>query len=240
MTKQQTAELVKGKRLRVITAHPDDSLWYTKLVAESEYADEALLTAGTRGKDVRIEAGVGSRVKDGWRLREEKAAARILGFRQVLLYEGLDGELKEYIDSLVPQVAQEAERDSIDIFAASTFTDHPDHLAATDIAIRAAQTAAQAGYPIGVLLIRPDLEGDYCSEATPQSMAQTFRAARKHETQWRMAEGPHDDWPMVPGGLSMHPDDLASLELYPFLRDATYTWLSPHQIAHMDDGGIDW
>jgi len=211
MAQKNANSLLKGKRIRFIHPHPDDSIADSQLYGHD--ADEALLTRGEKGRNPKH------------RVAEEQAAAAILGFKGVILYPGRDGYVKEDVDELARMIADDAIRDGVDVLASTLFTDHPDHIATTKITIEAARRMARVGRAVGVLLIRHGNEGEYTTEATQESVTRAFQAANQHR-QWRMRPHIHEDWPVV-GGTSIHPDDLAALQPYPLLRDASYTWLPP-------------
>ncbi len=213
MTRHNVIEKVAGRRIRLVTAHPDDSIWYTSLIAGSAYADEALQTVGEAGKP-------------GNRLAEEKAAAAVLNLQQILVYPGRDGHLQDDVDAIIRPLAEDAIKDGIDVLVGNALIDHPDHQAAGMIAIKAARLAAGLGYPMDVLLLHHYDEGEHWAEATPDSTRRTFLAAKEHGSQWRSQNGTYQDWPAVPGDFSMHSEDLASLEPYPLRRNASYTHLS--------------
>lgn len=216
MAQKNANVLLQGKRIRFVHPHPDDSISDSQLYGHD--ADKALLTVGEEGRNPEN------------RLAEEKAAAAILGFKDVRLYPGRDGHVTEDIDALAQMVAEDAVDDKVDVLVSTLFVDHPDHIAATQVTIEAAKRAAKIGHAVGVLLVHHDSGGEYTTEAAPGTMERAFAAARQHRSQWRFQDGIHEDWPIVPGGFSMHPDDLDSLQPYPLMRDASYTYYSPAEI----------
>lgn len=213
MAHKNANTLLRDKRTRFVHAHPDDSISDSQLYGHN--ADEALITLGEKGGDPKV------------RLKEEEAAAKILGFKKVLTYPGRDGHVQEDIDTLVDMIAHDAIRDKVEVLATTLFTDHDDHIAVKELVLKAAQRMARVGNAVGVLLIHHSSDGEYTTEATQESITRAFQAGLQHQSQWDMRPGIHEDW-AVRGGVSVPHDTLAVLEeRYPLTRDASYAWLPP-------------
>jgi len=218
MKEKFTQDILRGKNAWLVAAHPDDSLWHTSVIREAARVDERLLTAGEKG------------INPERRIDEEIAAAKILGIKEVVVYDGHDEELSGEIDQLASRLVEDVLSSGrpVDVLIGNLFSDHHtgDHLAAGEIVVEAARRLAKVGRAVGVLLLNPDNDGEYTSRVTPADMEKTFRAARKHR-QWRMHDEMSEDSVITPAGYSMHREDYEALQRYPLTHDASYTWLPP-------------
>lgn len=225
MPRASTPNLLTSRRTRFVLSHPDDSALHAPLQASqyTSYVDLALLTRGEQGKQP----------KHINRVQQEKAAASVLGIQAIQLYNGRDGRVNRQVKRLARAIGRDAVHDDIQVLVSSVLSDHTDHLAAGEVAIRAGQYALRRGHDIAVLLLRDDYQGEYLAENTPETLQQAFRALRYHEGQFRMHDGVHADWPITAGGYSMHPDDLDELLRYPQLQgdNVTYTHLAGAALA---------
>lgn len=214
-----------------IDAHPDDSI--TKI-----HGIRAARRAGGRVFNLVYNKGRGSTlnyradehppfsVTNGDRESENRAAAVVFGMAASEVWDATDGGLQLEIAALVPATVKWIEDNQINtLLTIGGLDDHPDHLASGRIALQAAQQAYRDGWPVDVLELQMGTNGDVIIGATPDGMEQAFAAARQHGSQFQMGEvGEHPDWPIVPGGLAMHPDSFADLRRYPILRDSTYVY----------------
>jgi LmbE family N-acetylglucosaminyl deacetylase len=216
------------KHIRLLDAHPDDSIQHAHAIEAAQHVgatvDEALLTLGTLGKNLRTNTDALFDVASGDRFFEEYAGMQMLGLKRLLPYQGTDGSLESQIDILVPAIAKDAIHDNVDVFLSSgNLWDHPDHQAAGAIAVRAALWAANEGYKIDVLQLHHFAGGSYFAPATASSILTAFLSAKEHESQWRFSEHELPGYVETPGELHMHKEDFDALLKYPLLRYATYS-----------------
>jgi LmbE family N-acetylglucosaminyl deacetylase len=216
-------EVVAGKRVGLITAHPDDHLIHVHGVAGAAELHEHIETVGRN-------AGVNHREADGFsvargdrRLEALRGAGR-MGIGSVSQRNLTDGQLAAEIDRAVLPAARWLTRRRIDVLLTlGGLDDHTDHIATGLIGeLAAARVLEKTGCEVRVFDIYADGTGSHTAEATPHGMEQAFLTASKHPSQFRSSPDTIDGWPIVPGGGTMHPDDLAALNQYPLLYDATY------------------
>ena len=136
-----------GKRLLVITAHPDDESFCAAgiLRQQADAGAQILLiclTKGERGMSHVKRKTTAAALKKR-RARELRVAARILGVRHVLHWDGGDGRVMERMAPLMVRTQKEAKRFQPDVamsFGPDGITGHQDHVAAGRIGERIAKT----------------------------------------------------------------------------------------------------
>lgn len=152
-----TDALPRWQRPLVVVAHPDDESFglgalLTRFVDDGATASVLCFTHG----EASTLHGVAGVAGDLRRIRagELQAAASILGLGAVVLLDHPDGGLADRADPardddlLADEVAATARRlgsDGLLVFGPGGVTGHPDHVAATDAAVRAAR---RLGIPV--------------------------------------------------------------------------------------------
>ncbi len=153
-----------GQNVLVVMAHPDDPEFYcggtvARWAAEGRRIVYCLLTRGGRGAD---DGRVDPTALADLRVREQQAAARVLGVEEVLFLDYPDGylvadlALRKDIVRVVRRVRPDIliTSDPTNFFPSSTYINHPDHRAA-------GQAALDAVFPAsGSAMFYPELERD--------------------------------------------------------------------------------
>lgn len=139
---EDPADLPSWRAVLVVVAHPDDESFGLGAVVESFVARGAAVDAlcFTRGEASTLGAAPDLAAV---RERELHDAADALGIRSVTLLDFPDGELgrlaPEVLVDRVAESAAAAGADGLLVFDSNGVTGHPDHVAATAAAVRAAQ-----------------------------------------------------------------------------------------------------
>jgi LmbE family N-acetylglucosaminyl deacetylase len=140
MTKMQVGPLL-GKRLLVITAHPDDESYGCAgtLALHAQAGAKISLICATYGEkgQSHLPAPISQTTMKTRRARELKAAARVIGIRRVRIIGIPDGELRYHKPTLAKAVQAEARRqqpDAIISFGKDGISGHHDHIAAGQVA----------------------------------------------------------------------------------------------------------
>jgi len=221
--------LLEGKRIGIVSAHPDDhliqghALWLAQVAGAPVW--EMTLTKGRRSTiNHRPEPAF---VADGHREHEGHNGARALGIIANDHLDAPDGRIEAVRAELVPQVGEWIAHHGINLLLTlGGLRDHADHSASGDIT---RQTAAHLwdteGYALDILEVQHADEGAWQAHAHPYSQAAVFSAARQHASQMMVSTTIQPDWEAVPGNMWVRPDTLAGLDQYPIRRDATYTLL---------------
>jgi LmbE family N-acetylglucosaminyl deacetylase len=148
----------EGLKLMGVFAHPDDESLGTGGVF-AKYAAEGMETyvvTATRGQKGRFRDGTDRPDDDEVgrvRERELRAAAAVLGVREVVVLDGVDGELDRADHSEVTAgIAVEIRRlkpDVVMTFASDGAYGHPDHIAISQYTTAAVVAAASPGTVAG-------------------------------------------------------------------------------------------
>jgi LmbE family N-acetylglucosaminyl deacetylase len=142
------------KRVLVVLAHPDDPEFFcggtiARWVAEGREVIYCLLTRGDKGAD---EPGVDPLELAEVREKEQRAAAEILGVKEVIFLENPDGSLVpdlklrmdvvRVIRTIRPDIVVTC--DPTNFFPSDRYINHPDHRAAGQVTLDAVFPAARS------------------------------------------------------------------------------------------------
>jgi LmbE family N-acetylglucosaminyl deacetylase len=170
------------ERVLVVLAHPDDPEFYcggtvARWAAEGREVSYCLLTRGDKGAD---ESDADPEQMSRIREEEQRAAAGVLGVRQVLFLSHPDGylvpdlglrkEVVEVIRRLQPEIIVTC--DPTNFFPSSTYINHPDHRAAGQATLDAVFPAAGSG------MFFPELERE--QGLRPHKVRQVYVAGAVH------------------------------------------------------------
>jgi LmbE family N-acetylglucosaminyl deacetylase len=171
-----------GERVLVVLAHPDDPEFYcggtvARWGAEGREIWYCLLTRGDKGAD---DSSADPEAMARTRETEQRAAARILGVREVIFLSHPDGYLVPDL-ALRKEVAAVVRRarpdivvtcDPTNFFPSSTYINHPDHRAAGQATLDAVFPAAGSG------MFFPELERE--EGLKPHKVRQVYVAGAVH------------------------------------------------------------
>jgi LmbE family N-acetylglucosaminyl deacetylase len=225
-------------RIGRIQSHRDDEATGGHVEARTIGLPKHLITLTPSNAGTRDFAPKVTDVRNGGRIAEGRASAKMLGYQTDAQLYAPDGNVMRHIDAVVPTVAEWIRHYDINVLMSTRrLTDHADHIAAGIIALRAAQLVAyEDGREIGLLEVHPTYgpHGEWLSEATPESRSVLHRALAKNVSQFRYAqagEAPSDDHVAVAPGLALHRADMDDLSIYAIETDATYTYYRVGQLA---------
>jgi LmbE family N-acetylglucosaminyl deacetylase len=171
-----------GERVLVVLAHPDDPEFYcggtvARWVAEGREVCYCLLTRGDKGAD---ESNVDPAEMARTREAEQRAAARVLGVREVVFLDHPDGYLvpdlglRKEVTGIVRRFkpAIVVTCDPTNFFPNSSYINHPDHRAAGQATLDAVFPAAGSG------MFFPELEQK--EGLRPHKIRQVYVAGAVH------------------------------------------------------------
>ena len=156
------------KRVLVVLAHPDDPEFFcggtiARWIAEGREVFYCLLTRGDKGAD---EAGVDPLELARIREQEQRAAAAVLGVKDVLFLDNPDGglvpdlalrgEVVRVIRQIRPDIVVTC--DPTNFFPSDRYINHPDHRAAGQVTLDAVFPASRSALYFPELLEREGLE----------------------------------------------------------------------------------
>lgn len=153
------------KRLLCVLAHPDDeSLGFGGALARyaAEGVETYVITAtrGQRGWFGPADAYPGGYVLGRTRQWELWEAAEVLGLREVILLDYMDGDLDQADPQhVIAEIVEQVRRIRPQVvltFDPSGFYGHPDHIAISQFTMAALVAAADSTYPAGGLPHRVD------------------------------------------------------------------------------------
>lgn len=232
-------EYVDGKVLGISSAHPDDHIPHAHLLGVASDLNvrthEIVNTKGRNaGDNFRAHERPRFSVEHGDREKEGRTSAEYLGIDSYVQYDAEDGGLSHREAALGQIVAAWAKKNGVNVLASLATGDHPDHDAAVRSGRLAAASLLEEGYELDLLELQARGSADQASvwvEATPDSMARAFGAAKKNGSQFEMSDDIHGGWPIVPGGFTMEPRSLERLGQYPVLEDAAYRFIPAGQLV---------
>jgi LmbE family N-acetylglucosaminyl deacetylase len=176
-------------------------------------------------------------IRGGGRMQEGRAGAEVLGYQSFARVYAPDGQLAEHADSVVATVAEWIRHYNINLLLSTRrLHDHRDHIAAGNIALRAARLVAdEDDRSIDIVEVHPSIgvQGSYLAETTPESRALLHAALAENRSQFRYAHpdqsGP--EYMHVTPDLALHQKELGELSYYPIQTDATYTLVRVGNLA---------
>lgn len=227
--------LIDLGEIGVASAHPDDEVSHGHgiTIARSLGANVHHLIY-TKGKvsTKNYAQAQGISVERGDRVYEAHAGALALGMTTATILDYEDGGLQNQIQEAVEATITWGLEQNIHTFMTlGPIDDHADHNATRTIALHAATRLNAFGHVTSILEVRHKNEGDIHAAATDNSVAAIFRNLRAHSSQARLSDDPVANWNAVPGGLYMHPDDMAEFAQYPLLVDASYIHYSADKLT---------
>jgi LmbE family N-acetylglucosaminyl deacetylase len=237
--KQVTELLTEDVVLGDVEAHLDDTLvkGHVQAVTKRLRLPKHVITLTPSDAGTKDFAPHTTIVRDGGRIAEGRACAKILGFQTFAQLYAPDGNVAQHVNELAPTVAEWIRHYNINLLLSSRLLhDHPDHVATGMVALRAAQiVAAEDGRDIGILEVHPSFgqQGDYLAKAGPESRHVLHHAAAKNVSQFRYSP-PHqaiNSYIDVAPNLTLHPEDHDELAFYPIETDATYTFVQVGSLA---------
>jgi LmbE family N-acetylglucosaminyl deacetylase len=171
-----------GERVLVVLAHPDDPEFYcggtvARWGSEGREIWYCLLTRGDKGADDSMaDPEAMARTREA----EQRAAARVLGVREVIFLSHPDGylvpdlALRREVAAVVRKVRPDivVTCDPTNFFPSSTYINHPDHRAAGQATLDAVFPAAGSG------MFFPELERE--EGLKPHKVRQVYVAGAVH------------------------------------------------------------
>ena len=162
MLKKQVTNRLLGKRLLVVTAHPDDESYGCAgtLALHTRRGSRIHLlcaTAGERGQS-HLPKPIALKTMARRRARELRAAAKVLGIHKVQILNIPDGTVAKNLSKLtrtVKEATQKFNPDCIVSFGPCGITGHRDHIAAGIAARRVAQAS---GIPFAAMVLSLTLQ----------------------------------------------------------------------------------
>lgn len=177
-----SADRPPEERVLVVLAHPDDPEFYcggtvARWGSEGRQVSYCLLTRGDKGAD---DSSADPEAMARTREAEQRAAAAVLGVREVIFLDHPDGylvadltlrrEVTGVIRRLQPDVVVTC--DPTNFFPSSTYINHPDHRAAGQATLDAVFPAAGSG------MFFPELERE--QGLKPHKVRQVYVAGAAH------------------------------------------------------------
>jgi len=230
--------LTETTRVGRVQPHRDDEGTGGHIESRTIGLPKHLITLTPSNNGTRNFAPDVTDIRNGGRITEGRASAKVLGYQTDAQLYAPDGNVAQHIDTIVPTVAEWIRHYDINLLLSTArLTDHPDHIAAGIIAFRAAQLVAyEDERRIGILEVHPTYgqQGAWRANATPESKNLLHQALAKNVSQFRYihpAEAPYDAYRIVTDSLALHQEDRNALSIYPIETDATYTYCQVGQLA---------
>lgn len=169
-------------RVLVVLAHPDDPEFYcggtvARWVSEGREVNYCLLTRGDKGND---DVGIDPETLAQKRMAEQRAAAEVLGVKEVIFLDHPDGyltpdlALRRDVVRVIRQVRPEiiVTCDPTNFFPSDRYINHSDHRAAGQATLDAVFPAAGSGLYFPELLQEEGLK--------PHKVEQVYVAGAQH------------------------------------------------------------
>jgi LmbE family N-acetylglucosaminyl deacetylase len=225
--------LVEGRRVGLLTAHPDDHLTQIHAIHAAvplaEFVAELTLTQGEETTiNHRRHESPPFDPRAGHRSSENLAAARLLGLHGIDTLDAPDGGLAREAEKWSSVVGLWLETRRIEVLLTLGLGDHADHRASGYIGKLA---AIQAQHAVNVLELQLAGEpGDIQIEPTEAGIVRALRAAQAHGSQFRIQCGNVKGWPAI-AGYAIDLDSYRGLNAYPIWHAASYIWYPAGSLA---------